>query len=66
MGFGFKVAPGVRVYPGGRGIGVGTSVGRVSYYQRVGGGRRSSGSSGSVAAYQRQVRAAEQRRKLRP
>lgn len=61
MGFGFRVAPGVRVYPGGRGVGVRVGGGSpVSYYARVGGGRsRSGGGRTSVAAHERQVRQAQ-------
>lgn len=62
MGLGFRVGSGVRVYGGGRGLGVSVGKGPVRYYTRVGGGsrRRSTGTSRtSAAAYERQVRQTE-------
>jgi hypothetical protein len=60
MGMGFRVGKGVRVYGGGRGLGVSVGKGPLRYYTRVGGGsgRRSSGRTSAVA-YERQVRATE-------
>ena len=61
MGLGFRVGSGVRVYGGGRGLGVSVGKGPVRYYTRVGGGggRRSSSGRTSAVAYERQVRATE-------
>lgn len=60
MGLGFRVGRGVRVYAGGRGLGVSVGRGPVRYYKYLGGGgrRRSTGRT-SVAAYERQVRQAQ-------
>ena len=59
MGFGFKIAPGVKVYPSSRGLGVGLRAGPVGHYIPAGGSRRS-----SVSAYQRQLRAAERAQQI--
>ena len=59
MGFGFRVGSGVRVYPGGRGLGVSVGSGPVRYYTRVGAGRRSGSGRTSVTAHERQVRQAQ-------
>jgi hypothetical protein len=61
MGMGFRVGSGVRVYGGGRGLGVSVGKGPLHYYQRVGGGGgRSRGPSRtSIAAHERQVRQAQ-------
>ena len=53
MGFSFRVAKGVRVYPSSRGISVGA--GPVRYYTRAGGGGRSRGAT-STATRERQLR----------
>lgn len=54
MGLGFRVGRGVRLYAGGRGLGVSVGTGPVRYYTRLGGGGRSGRTS--VTAYERQVR----------
>jgi hypothetical protein len=61
MGLGFRVGSGVRVYGGGRGLGVSVGKGPLRYYTRVGGGSRSRGTSTrtSVATHERQVRQAQ-------
>src|SRR4051812_9384899 len=59
MGFGFRIAPGVKVYPSSRGLGVGLRAGPVGHYIPAGGSRRS-----SVSAYQRQLRAAERAQEI--
>jgi len=59
MGLGFSVGSGVRVYGGGRGLGVSVGKGPVRYSTRLGGGSRSSSGRTSAAAYEREVRAAE-------
>src|SRR5215212_5388202 len=67
MGFGFRVAPGVRVYPGGRGVGVSVRSGRVSYYTRVAGGTstRSRGPSrASLNAHERAIRQARRAQEI--
>lgn len=59
MGFGFRVAKGVRVYPSSRGISFGS--GNVRYYHSMRGGRRSRSATdaSSVAQRQRQVEQAQ-------
>ncbi|MGH2661978.1 MAG: hypothetical protein ACRDH8_04070 [Actinomycetota bacterium] len=60
MGLGFRVGRGVRIYGGGRGLGVSVGTGRVRYYKHIGGGTRSRGPGGaSIAAHERQVRQAQ-------
>jgi hypothetical protein len=59
MGFGFRIAPGVKVYPSSRGLGVGLGKGPLGYYIPAGGSGRS-----SVSAYQRQLRAAERAQQI--
>jgi hypothetical protein len=56
MGLGFRVGRGVRLYGGGRGLGVSVGTGPIRYYTRLG-GTRSRGPS--IAAYERQARQAQ-------
>jgi hypothetical protein len=59
MGLGFRVARGVRLYSGGRGLGASVGTGRVRYYRYLTGGRPSgAGRRTSVSSHQRQARAA--------
>jgi hypothetical protein len=67
MGFGFRIFPGVRIGASTRGVGIGVDAGPFSYYSRTGSGsrRRSSGPSRtSIAAYERQVRAAQRQQEV--
>lgn len=60
MGLGFRVGRGVRLYTGGRGLGVSLGSGPVRYYTRLGSGGGSRGSyRASVAAHERQMRQAQ-------
>lgn len=60
MGLGFRVGRGVRVYGGGRGLGVSVGTGPVRYYKHFGGGTRSRGpTQASIVAHERQVRQAQ-------
>src|SRR5689334_1754194 len=82
MGFGIRVAPGVRISASSRGVragigpraarvhvgsgrtGFSTGVGPVTYYTSGSSRRRARGRAPSLAAYERQVRAAERQEEL--